>query len=71
MHQFDFRWVRWGSAPDPVGSLQCSPKLGSKSVNDENERTPEVEPKSINPRLDDEKARRSHMSRGWFSLPNF
>jgi len=30
-------------------------KLGWKSVSDENERTPEVEPKSTNPRQEDKK----------------
>jgi len=44
---------------------------GEISVSDENEYTPEIEPKSSNPRQEDKKARRSHMLRRWFCLSNF
>ena len=55
--------------PDSSGSAKEN--WGEKSVSDENKRTPEVEPKSTNPRQEDKKARRSHMLHRWFSLPNF
>jgi len=41
--------------PDSFGAVKKN--WDEKSVSDENERTPEVEPKSTNPRQDDEKAR--------------
>ena len=55
--------------PDSFGAVKEI--WGEKSVTDENERTPEVEPKSTNPRQEDKKARRSHMLHRWFSLSNF
>ena len=55
----------------PDSSSAAKENLSEKSVTDENERTPEVEPKSTNPRQEDKKARRSHMLHRWFSLHNF
>jgi len=54
---------------DSFGSMKEN--WGEKSVSDENKRTPEVEPKSTNPRQEDKKARQSRMLHRWFSLPNF
>ena len=55
--------------PDSSGSAK--EYWGEKSVTDENERTPEVEPKSTSPRQEDKKLRQSHMFHRWFSLSNF
>ena len=55
--------------PDSSGAAKEN--WGEKSVSDENERTPEAEPKSINPRQEDEKVRQSDMLCRWFSLPIF
>jgi len=55
----------------PNSSGAVKKNWGEKSVTDENERTPVVEPKSRNPRQEDRKARRSHMLHRWFSLSNF
>ena len=55
--------------PDSSGAAKEN--WSEKSVSDENECTPEVEPKSTNPHQEDKKARRSHVLHRWFSLPNF
>ena len=55
--------------PDSSGAAKEN--WGEKPVSEENERTPEVGPKSTNPRQEDKKARPSHMLCRWFSLPNF
>jgi len=55
--------------PDSSGAAKEN--WGEKSESDENERTPQVEPKSTNPRQEDKKARRSHMLHRWFYLSNF
>jgi len=55
----------------PGSSGSVKENWGEKSVSDENKCTPEVEPKSTNPRQEDKKARRSHMLHRWFSAPNF
>ena len=55
--------------PDSSGAAKEN--WGEKSVTDENERAPEVEPKSTNPHQVDKKVMRSHMLHRWFSLSNF